>query len=281
MLFFIKEGEPLSAAALVATDAEFDGVIIRREPPHLIPSYGREFRTFIREYFADVLAEAVRLGLPSVAMHLPPLTPAHAPALLSARLGEVISRYDVDLYIIIREGEEKLLSALLPPEPDSTSYCSRAPIKRRQTEGECVTEGAWCSAGRVYSSVKPDFSPPSLVAMLRRLDDSFAVTLMKLIDARGMTDVECYKASGVSRQTWHKIMNDGSYRPSKRTVLSFAIGLRLNYEETQALLETVGFTLSRSLRFDVIVGYFIREGVYDLFVINGVLYANDLELLGG
>lgn len=117
--------------------------------------------------------------------------------------------------------------------------------------------------------------------MLENLDEGFALTLLRLIDARGMNDVDVCKKSGVSRQTWYKIMNDRDYRPSKRTVLSFAIALELNLEETHALLATVGFTLSHSLPFDVIVEYFITRGSYDVFAINAVLYSCDLEPLGG
>jgi predicted transcriptional regulator len=55
------------------------------------------------------------------------------------------------------------------------------------------------------------------------------VRLLKLIDIKGMDEVKCYKAANVSRQTWYKIMNEGDYRPSKNTVICFAISLSLDY----------------------------------------------------
>ena len=121
---------------------------------------------------------------------------------------------------------------------------------------------------------------PSLVEMLAQMDDSFAVTLLKLIDAKGLTDVECYKKANVSKQTWYKIMNEANYKPSKNTVLSFAIALELSLEETDDLLATVGFTLSNSSKFDVIIEYFLINQVYDIFTINEMLFQFDQPCLG-
>ena len=118
-----------------------------------------------------------------------------------------------------------------------------------------------------------------LLALLKNLDDNFAVTLLKLIDVKGMDDVECYKKANVSKQTWYKIMNEKDYKPSRNTVISFAVALGLNLEETNALLATVGFTLSRSSKADVIVSYFLENGIYDILKINDALFEFDQPLL--
>lgn len=118
-----------------------------------------------------------------------------------------------------------------------------------------------------------------LDALLRDMDDSFAVALLKLIDMRGMDDVECYKKANVSKQTWHKILNDKNYKPSKSTVLSFAVSLHLSLKETLSLLETVGYTLSKSSKFDVIVSYFISHEKYDIYEIDETLFHFDQPTL--
>ena len=120
----------------------------------------------------------------------------------------------------------------------------------------------------------------SLEDMLSKMDDNFAVTLLKLIDLKGMNDVECYKKANVSKQTWYKIMNEKDYKPSKNTVLAFAIALKLTLEETKHLLSTVGFALSKSNKFDIIIEYFIINGIYDIFVINETLFKFDQVCLG-
>ena len=132
-------------------------------------------------------------------------------------------------------------------------------------------------AKKITSNEKEDLS---LAEMLSNLDDTFAVTLLKLIDVKGITDVECYKKANVSKQTWYKIMNEKYYKPSKNTVISFAIALKLSLEETNRLLQTVGFTLSKSCKFDVIIEYFILHKEYDVFTINETLFKFDPPCLG-
>ena len=120
----------------------------------------------------------------------------------------------------------------------------------------------------------------SLIDMLANIDDNFAVTLLKLIDLKGITDVECYKKANVSKQTWYKIMNEKNYKPSKNTVIAFAIALELSLDETKHLLSTVGFTLSKSIKFDVIIEYFLVNKIYNIFTINETLFKFDQVCLG-
>ncbi|MCQ2430450.1 MAG: macro domain-containing protein [Clostridia bacterium] len=120
---------------------------------------------------------------------------------------------------------------------------------------------------------------PALEELLKKMDAGFSLKLQKLIDAKGMTDVECYKSACVSKQTWYKILNDASYRPSKTTVLCFAIALKLSLEEALALLRTAGYTLSRSSKADVIVEYFLSRGIYDLYEIDCTLLKFDQPTL--
>ena len=119
-----------------------------------------------------------------------------------------------------------------------------------------------------------------LAEWIRDQDDSFAVMLLKLIDKRGMTDVQCYKKANVSRGTFWRINNEATYRPSRETVIAFAIALELNMDETAQLLKTVGFSLSNSNTFDRIIQYFILKHNYDIYEINEALFHYDQKCLG-
>ena len=120
----------------------------------------------------------------------------------------------------------------------------------------------------------------SLKDYLQQMDKSFQEMLFDFIDEKGMTDVECYKKANVDKRTFSKIKSNKDYRPSKQTVIAFAISLQLDLDQTQDLLATVGFTLSRSSVFDKIIMYFILNGNYNIFEINEALFEFDQVLLG-
>jgi len=115
---------------------------------------------------------------------------------------------------------------------------------------------------------------------IKHQDDNFAVTLLKLINKKGMREVDVYKRANISKQTFSKIKNDANYRPSKQTVLAFAIALKLTLDETDQFLRTAGFSLSGSHTGDRIVEFYITRKIYDIFEINIALYDYDQKLLG-
>ncbi len=108
--------------------------------------------------------------------------------------------------------------------------------------------------------------------LIDELDETFSQRLLRLIEERGLTDSEVYNKAFVDRRHFSKIRNDEDYTPKKKTVLAFAIALGLSLDETKDLLDTAGFSLSRSSKRDVIVRYFLEQANYDMFEINEVLY---------
>ena len=123
-------------------------------------------------------------------------------------------------------------------------------------------------------------SPLDLNEFLKKKDAGFAETLVDLIERSGKKNSEIYKKANVDKKLFSKIINNVNYHPSKETAISFAIALQLNLEQTQDLIARAGYTLTHSSKFDLIIEYFIRENVYDMFEINEVLFAFDQSPLG-
>lgn len=189
-----------------------------------------------------------------------------------------IRRYIADVYVDDQSPATQL---------ESMSQATMAPQATMASATVETTDGTFTGSLEItgaFDAVTPgdlgNAMPPGLAERLSRLDESFAQTVLRLIDERGLRDATVYKRANMSRQLFAKIRRDDNYRPTKKTACALAFALRLPYEDALVLLSRAGFTLSHSSKFDVIVEYCLLNNIYDINQVNMVLYEFDQQLLG-
>lgn len=109
---------------------------------------------------------------------------------------------------------------------------------------------------------------------------TFSDKLIQYIGNKGITEPELYRAAQIDRRLFSKIISNRNYQPSKDTVLAFVFALELTLSEANDLLERAGYSLSHSIKRDVILEYFIKERVFDLGNINAFLYDMNEKIIG-
>ena len=198
----------------------------------------------------------------------------------TAAIGDFLMQHDMEVYLAIFDKASFAISQKLAGAVESyidENYVSAHQLLRR---GLLEVESRAIDAAAPPMATAPSCMSGELEARIRNLDEPFHVALLRLIDAKGKTDVEVYKRANIDRKLFSKIRKGKGYLPGKRTVLALAIALQLTLRETDDLLERAGYALSHSQKFDVIIEYFILSGRYDIFEINEVLFQYDLPLLG-
>lgn len=123
---------------------------------------------------------------------------------------------------------------------------------------------------------KPDFSK----IIETQIEKTFTETVIEHINQKGYKDPEVYKAAKIDRRLFSKIVSNKWYSPSKDTVTAIIMGLKLSINEAEDLYSRAGFTLSHSDKRDIVIEYFIIKKMYDLTVVNEVLYGLGERIVG-
>lgn len=201
-------------------------------------------------------------------------------------ISEFLEKEDIEVYLVVFDRKAFSLSLkrfkdvekFIDDNYAGLTYGSRGQWTSRYRDTiEEMLENEKCSSKELLFEYRKERNLDDIVL---NLDETFSEMLLRLIDEKGMTDVQVYKKANIDRKLFSKIRSNKDYKPSKATAIAFSIAMRLSLDETVDLIGRAGFAFSRSSKSDVIIEYFINEGIFDIFEINAALFAFDEALLG-
>ncbi len=229
--------------------------------------------------YQNCLSTAFKMGLSSIAFPLISTGVYGFPKALALKIAvNVISdfllRHEMDITLVVFDKESFELSGKLFDDVKSyidEHYVYQSSLREYRYEGLPFKANTCAPVA--------ESKPSSLEDFLREEGQSFQEKLFELIDERGLSDAQVYHRANMDRKLFSKIRCSKDYIPKKRTVLSLAIALELNLDETEELLECAGYALSRSSKADLIVEYFITHQIYDIYTINMALFQHNQPCL--
>lgn len=147
-------------------------------------------------------------------------------------------------------------------EDECVERCKGVPMRSMMSEPVEI---------RIPDFLKRTSSVNTLDEVLEKKGETFSAMLLRLIDEKGLKDSDVYKRANIDRRLFSKIRGDEDYVPSKKTAISFCLALQLEVDEAKKLLESAGYALSDSSRFDIIIMYLIENREYNVHFANIVL----------
>lgn len=120
----------------------------------------------------------------------------------------------------------------------------------------------------------------TLRVLEQNVNQTFVDKLLQHIREKGLRDSAVYKSAQIDKRLFSKMISNHEYRPSKDTAIALALALKLSLDDANDMLSRAGYTFSHSNKRDIIIEFFFREKIYNLFDLNEVLYNLNQKLIG-
>ena len=120
----------------------------------------------------------------------------------------------------------------------------------------------------------------TLRALEQNVNQTFVEKMLQYIREKGMKDSAVYKSAQVDKRLFSKMISNHKYKPSKDTAIALALALKLSLDEANDILSRAGYAFSHSDMRDIVIEFFFKEKIQNLFDLNEVLYKLKLKIIG-
>ena len=110
-------------------------------------------------------------------------------------------------------------------------------------------------------------------------NETFVDMLLRLIDERGLTDVETYKRANIDRRYFSKMRCNSTHKPKKTVVVALVLALELDNKASKILVKKAGYILSSAHKFDVTIRYCVENKIYDVNKANILLHEQGFDTI--
>ena len=103
----------------------------------------------------------------------------------------------------------------------------------------------------------------------------FYEEICKYCDSKKISETDLYNRAKISRAVFSNIRSMGQkkYLPSKSTAIRICLALELNLDQSQKLLEIIGYHLSNNLIVDKVIAWCMENNFYDIDDIDDAIRA--------
>ena len=158
------------------------------------------------------------------------------------------------------------------------NYLDSHLIKERKTFKQAVM-GAFAGVNKeAYYDIEEEHDISSYIKDNKE-EDTFQTKLFKLIDERELKDSDVYNKVNIDRRLFSKIRSNKDYHPSKETIILLGLALELKENEIENLLKSASYSLPMNTKFDLIIRFCFKEGIYNITKVNEFLYDYNCKLL--
>ena len=144
-------------------------------------------------------------------------------------------------------------------------------INFEEIDSYIKTEFRYESHETIQEIKSPTPNYGSINDFIQQSDDILQDNIRKIILSKQLDEIEVYKKADIDRKLFSKIRTQPDYHPNKNTLLRLCLAMNLDTDETEDLLKSAGYSLSKSLRSDLILRYCFGHNIFDVITVNQIL----------